>query len=567
MNELFGKRPGEDYGGSRSNSHNAAHHNSPADQRSTPYADDQQVEQRLDRLLHDPALTDTPLADDAPDAFLRLLVLAERDAAPSAGALRAAQERVWQQVLAQRAAANQPENGILPAASSTVERRHSILPPSRRIGQSLTLAAALLAAAVLGVLLLLADRGDSRISAAIPAAPQTQTLVAAAPATAAADAGYAVPTPLARPAVPLIPVVAQVLQDLPQLEQPQAYQGFMLPAGGAFTSLGTLSSAPLLTGGGIISVMTSTAGHVWAVHNADNRLLIWNQDGAQSLLLGLGAYPVTGMALAPQGDALALGSVDGRVQLVSAAQGTVTAVLQDPLLDAGQPVVVAGSSLDTRSVPHTLVAYNRDGSRLASAGVDMRRQIYVWDTAQNSLLLSLGRAEFGSEAVPRALALNPAGTLLAVGHSSGTVTLVSLDDTRLRPLAGSQQGIAQLAFSPNGRLLAVAGSGVTLRVWDVNSGEQHFALNQPVPALALAFSPDSTLLVLALADGSVWLLDTAQGSEQLVFAMPAPVSSISFAPQARGVALLLAGADGTLTLWSLQPAMLPGDVTGKESYN
>jgi WD40 repeat protein len=157
-------------------------------------------------------------------------------------------------------------------------------------------------------------------------------------------------------------------------------------------------------------------------------------------------------------------------------------------------------------------------------------------TADEDAVLAATERVSGFEVT--AVAIAPAGDLVAVGTSIGQVKLYrartgelvrSLDDEPARlahknipehwkPLRRAMGRVAALAFSPDGRLLAVCGGSfrefsdifdtisdltreVTgpgrLKVWDVNTGALTHDMVGHSDASAVAFSPDGNLLASA----------------------------------------------------------------------
>jgi WD40 repeat protein len=141
------------------------------------------------------------------------------------------------------------------------------------------------------------------------------------------------------------------------------------------------------------------------------------------------------------------------------------------------------------TAPVYVVAFSRDGGRLASAGHD--RTVRIWDVTTGKCLAVLG----GHTDQVFALAFHPDGTRLA---SAGRDRAIWLWDLRtgqeVARLQGHTNYVFSLAFSPDGKSL-VSGSGDgTLRLWDT----EPLALRYQARRQAEALRPQAERLVQRL---------------------------------------------------------------------
>ncbi|MEX5721579.1 WD40 repeat domain-containing protein, partial [Geodermatophilus maliterrae] len=115
-----------------------------------------------------------------------------------------------------------------------------------------------------------------------------------------------------------------------------------------------------------------------------------------------------------------------------------------------------------------------------------------------------------------AMALDPAGQVLATAGEEGTVLLWNVTDparpTRLgAPLTGHTGAVTTVAFDPDGQVLATAGVAGTVLLWDLADPAQPTPLEAPLThrdeATAVAFFPGEHILVTAGTDDTVRLWD------------------------------------------------------------
>jgi WD40 repeat protein len=204
---------------------------------------------------------------------------------------------------------------------------------------------------------------------------------------------------------------------------------------------------------------------------------------------------------------------------------------------------------------------------------------------------------FGFEVgrLPRPLAYNPEGSLLAVGSGDGGVLLCEADrGLPIRTLSGHLDRVYAVAYGPQDSALVTASADGTVRCWDPVTGQPGHVFTEhtaPVwPLLldprgrlvaygdgagivrvlripggepyrelpghaeriwAFAFHPDPDAELLATADnaGTVRIWDLARGAEaqRLDVSDGAAVYTLAFSPD--GTVLAAGGRDGLLWLW------------------
>jgi WD40 repeat protein len=211
---------------------------------------------------------------------------------------------------------------------------------------------------------------------------------------------------------------------------------------------------------------------------------------------------------------------------------------------------------------------------------DRNGSVTIWDVTSSQQVASLP-----SSGTPvRALAFRPTlpdapneetGDMLAIGGDDGTVRLWTVRKS-LRALPGASAAIQALAFSPdNNRLAATAADG-TVTVWSLVSGRVLLRLASPSGITAgygLAFLPGGEFLVTGNqaisaaskdtphenVEGTALRWDIGAG-ELLDLYSPAPIRSLALANVSgstgtsfKGDRLAIAGEDGAVRLWQIEP--------------
>jgi WD40 repeat protein/DNA-binding SARP family transcriptional activator len=211
------------------------------------------------------------------------------------------------------------------------------------------------------------------------------------------------------------------------------------------------------------------------------------------------------------------------------------------------------------------VAFNPDGTRLASSGAD--NTVKVWDAATGELVRSLS-GEAGDIAFD--VAFSPDGRLLAAPFTSQVLVWDTTSGELLLRLPGAIAGAAQVdrvAFSSDSTRLAVANIDGQPKVWDAGTGNEVLTLpGHADHCEAIAFSPDGKRLATGDVRGRIRLWDAATGQVLLTLTHGGMVHGVAFSPDGRQLAA--AGEDGRLLVWDTASAQLLLSLPGRTGiYN
>jgi WD40 repeat protein len=192
------------------------------------------------------------------------------------------------------------------------------------------------------------------------------------------------------------------------------------------------------------------------------------------------------LAWAPDGRSLAVGLVDGNIQVLDMPRATPRTVLR-------------GHANMVRRL-----AFTAEGRMLASSGMD--GTVRLWDVALGRELRIIGETTGAFHAI----ACSPDGRWLALaeyGDRPADAILWDLRANRIRfRLAGHSHGISGLAFSREGDVLASGSLDQTIRLWSPETGEALAILREPGGKIrSLALSPDGTKVAYSLGHSvKVW---------------------------------------------------------------
>jgi WD40 repeat protein len=200
--------------------------------------------------------------------------------------------------------------------------------------------------------------------------------------------------------------------------------------------------------------------------------------------LNVGGPPIYSVAFSPDHSQLATADRSGSIGLWDPMRGTHVATL------AGH----SGRALS--------VAFNGDGSRLASTAIDgTAGLIIIWDIRARRPV-----SQLTEDGITGAMAFSADGSKLAVGVGHGDVALHDLITGSRRVLHGPGGAVTSLSFSADASLLASADGQRYPRVWDLSTG----AVLADLPAehvFSIFFSSSGRVLSGSADDKGVYLWD------------------------------------------------------------
>ena len=247
--------------------------------------------------------------------------------------------------------------------------------------------------------------------------------------------------------------------------------------------------------------------------------------------------PVNGVAFSPDGSRLA--TAGAQVRLWDTETGKRTALFDTLLLD-------------------TSVVFRPDGKRLVTAGSELQR----WDDTG----AAIGPPLQGHDGFIHSVAFSPDGHRLATAGADGTVRVWDADGANEigPPMVGHDGAVKGVAFSHDGQRIVSGGADGTVRVWDANS---QLPVGQPVEigddVYAVAFHPDDRR-VASGGNGGVRIFDPTTGSPGDALdgggMVMLTVLTLAFSPD--GHRVIASGMDPAIRMWNVDTRTAIGSATG-----
>ncbi len=232
-------------------------------------------------------------------------------------------------------------------------------------------------------------------------------------------------------------------------------------------------------------------------------------------------FGVTGLALAPNGQALAWTTGDGTIRLYDTQSGKeVRKIAQQ------QPGAYIHSPV-----------FSPDSKLLATRHMNSTA-IVLWDVEKGTELRRLGRAPlanaagqvvfftgYGGAGGSHTVAFSADGKVLAEASGNTIRMWTVADGKEILPASGHQGGVTQTAVSPDGKVLTSYGADGNIRRWELATGKELGRFSVPAGTASVALSRDGQLAA-GSSGNVVRLWDVALGKE--IRAIQVPVAQQGF---------------------------------------
>jgi WD40 repeat protein len=210
-------------------------------------------------------------------------------------------------------------------------------------------------------------------------------------------------------------------------------------------------------------------------------------------------------------------------------------------------------SLERLPADIEVIAFSRDGSRLAAAGL---KGVFILDTLTGSRIRSLP----GNLGGVNSMAFSPDGQQLVTGSNKSAILVWdTVTGKLLHTLMGEWPygpSKSTVAFSPDGRLIAAVNGfrtiNHTVHVYDASSGEQKLRLvGHRDQVWEVVFSPDSQRLASLSNNETAKLWELESGHELLSWKFTTGLANSpgAIAFTADGRRLMAVGKTGLVRVW------------------
>ena len=293
----------------------------------------------------------------------------------------------------------------------------------------------------------------------------------------------------------------------------------------------------------------------------DGGAIVYDTQARRQILRIRAGSIVSAVAFRPDGDLVAVGTIDGKVRFFDPETG-----------------VRVGSTLGTKGSAVWQVAFSPDGRLLAAAvdpngvegfhGQQRQGEARLWDVETRR---RVGHAIEPGRGSVLSVAFSRDGTLLATGSYGGRLDMwdVATQARRGEPMTIADDGVLGVSFDANGRLVTGGGATGPVRVWRVDDQRPAFPplSGHTGPVTGVAFDPVGSFLATTSAFGGTRLWDPATGlgygdelrgnaiPDSLAPAIDLPFMGLrnSFSPD--GKLLAVAGVNELGMLWDVDPAV------------
>jgi WD40 repeat protein len=289
-------------------------------------------------------------------------------------------------------------------------------------------------------------------------------------------------------------------------------------------------------------VAFSPSGHLVATSDSQGAVQLWDSSSLDEVGGAMeDGSDVFGLAFSPDGRTLASGDLGGDIVLWSAS------TFMPQVVSMAGPSVL---QLSVNSNSRAIATADRDGS------------VNIWDLGTRSVIAHLGA---GGNTLTSVVFSPVKADTLAIGDSSGHVSVYELPDQDPVVLDGPNSSVNNAVFNPSGADLAVGYGNGEVDVWDLRSHQRvsHFKAPSATAGgvIAMAFNPRENEVAATYEDWGIEVFRLGAAAPPRAAAAVDAIFSLAFSPD--GSQLMGGDGLGNVELFdasTLRPTeTLPGD--------
>jgi WD40 repeat protein len=259
----------------------------------------------------------------------------------------------------------------------------------------------------------------------------------------------------------------------------------------------------------------SPDGQLMAIGKQDSSIELRNTITGQGTLVLVNerSTEISSLCFSPDGQHLAAASTNGLITLWDYRTGKQVKELrptdESTNKTGGTNEAEKSDEDEEDDSGYPLLAYSRDGQKLAMGFSARDNRILIWDVTSGKVLSTI----FHPSLMLVSLHFDQHNNLITAGPL-GDVFIRSLDSNLVSFLSHNVK-LQSSAISRDGSFFATAGDNL-IRIWDLKTRRQVIPTPLNHPAVnTVAFSVDGLLLASAGSDGTIKLWDTSSGKEIL----------------------------------------------------
>jgi WD40 repeat protein len=287
------------------------------------------------------------------------------------------------------------------------------------------------------------------------------------------------------------------------------------------------------------SVAVSPDGEALAVGGEDGTVRVWStSSGGEPAVFRGHQGPITALTFSANSSFLASADGAGHLKVRDRITGQEQVPFEGPPRRVGRVI---------------RLAFAPDGRALASGSMD--DTVTLWDLPAGTRRATFRHGATRGDPGIVLLLFSPDGKKLASGNLGAVQVRDARTGEARATLPVSTGGLTSVVFAPDSNTLAWSRAWErTVTLWDVTANRKRATLEGHRGFVrALAFSPDGRTLASGSEDTSVSLWDVATGKERAL--LPGPggrVHSVAFSADGRALA---AGTDtGGVEVWEARPS-------------